>query len=90
VDGKPQTVDEIRDWLTETVASYLEIPTDDIDPEAELVQYGIDSMYKLELADAIIEVFQTELGEEFFQHEPTIDGIAAWLHTVVSAGAGDR
>jgi acyl carrier protein len=68
------TLPDIQDWLMERVAFYLEIPQNTIDPEASLVEMGLDSVYAMTLSGDVEERFGLEL-------EPTI----AWDHSTVAA-----
>ncbi|MEV6029437.1 acyl carrier protein [Streptomyces sp. NPDC052036] len=66
--------DEIRAWLIERVAYYLELPTENINPELELAEYGMDSVYSM----SIIAEIEDHLGVK-------IDEMAAWKYTTINA-----
>lgn len=54
----PRTAADIRSWLIERVAHYLEKPAAEIDPEASLTEHGLDSVYAFALCGDI----EDELG----------------------------
>jgi acyl carrier protein len=67
------TLPDIREWLAERVAFYLEEPRHTIDPDASLLEMGFDSVYAMTLSGDVEEQFGLEL-------EPTI----AWDHRTVA------
>jgi acyl carrier protein len=71
LDSSPE---EIRAWLVERVAYYLELPTEKIDPERELAEYGMDSVYTM----SIIAEIEDHLGVK-------IDEMAAWKYSTINA-----
>jgi acyl carrier protein len=85
MDALSATVTEIRDWLVERVAAYTEMPTDDVDPTADLVDLGMDSLNRVEIGLEIEEIFKFELEPEFFRRCVTIDDVAEALHAQVHA-----
>ncbi|MFE7856061.1 acyl carrier protein [Streptomyces sp. NPDC057403] len=70
-DSSPE---EIRAWLIERVAYYLELPTQKIDPELELAEYGMDSVYTM----SIVAEIEDHLGVK-------IDEMAAWKYSTINA-----
>lgn len=54
--GKPAR-DEVRGWLVERVALYLDEPAETIDVDADLGRYGLDSAYTFALCGEIDEVW---------------------------------
>jgi acyl carrier protein len=55
------TLPDIQEWLMERVAFYLEIPQYTIDPDASLVELGLDSVYAMTLSGDVEERFGLEL-----------------------------
>jgi acyl carrier protein len=68
------TPEEIRRWLCERVAFYLDKPLERIDPDVELAEYGMDSVYSM----SIITEIEDTLGIK-------IDEMAAWKYTTINA-----
>ena len=81
------TVGEIRDWLIENLATYMERLPEDLDPAENLAQLGVDSMSMVVLGVNIEEAFKFEIEQDFFRTCKTIDGVAAALHDRVHAPA---
>jgi acyl carrier protein len=48
-----RTPDDIRSWLAERVAYYLELPAADIDPDVSVAEYGLDSVFAFVLCGEI-------------------------------------
>jgi acyl carrier protein len=48
-----RTPEGIRSWLMDRVAYYLELPAEQIDPEASVAEYGLDSVYAFALCGDI-------------------------------------
>lgn len=71
---------EIRDWLSEAVASYLELPVGELDGEIEFTQYGVDSMSLLEIGADFEVKYGLELRASFFRENPTINSAAGSMH----------
>ncbi|HEV7710357.1 MAG TPA: acyl carrier protein [Asanoa sp.] len=68
---------DLEQWLVERVAFYLEVRPEAVDPDATLVELGLDSVYAMTLTGDIEERFDIEV-------EPTI----AWDHGSVRKLAG--
>jgi polyketide synthase PksN len=85
MDVTTATVRDIRDWLTERIAKYVDLPPDEVDPTENLVDFGVDSLSKAELELEIEELFQLEVEPEFFRHCLTIEDVAKALHDRVRA-----
>lgn len=70
----PSDTAQLRDWLRQQVAFYLEIAPDQIAPDTLLVELGMDSLYAVALA--------TEIEKEFGL---PVDPMVAWDHPTVTA-----
>lgn len=68
------SVEGIRRWLVERVAFYLERAESDVDPDGELVDMGLDSVYAMTLSGDVEDRFGLEI-------EPTL----AWDYSTVNA-----
>jgi acyl carrier protein len=80
--------DTIRTWLTEHVASYLEQPAADIDPDTSFVALGLDSMYSLALYGDLEEWSGCLLEPTVIWDYPTITTLARHLHAELGASHG--
>jgi acyl carrier protein len=75
----PQHTDELRDWLVERVAFYLDRPAEGIDPDAELAEYGMDSVYALSVISDIEDRFEAEIDETAVRRYRTVNGLVGYL-----------
>jgi acyl carrier protein len=85
-DTAALSLPEIRNWLVERVAFYLEVAPDSVDPDVGLVEMGLDSVYAMTLSGDVEEHFGLEL-------EPTIAwdyGTVTKLADFLSAELGNR
>jgi acyl carrier protein len=77
---------EIRDWLLDRVAFYLERPAAELSTDVKLVEYGLDSVYALTLCGDIEDEYGIEVDPTLAWDHPTIDAITALLRDKVAAG----
>ena len=70
---------EIAGWLTERVAAFLERPETEIDPDVELVELGLDSVYALTLCGDIEEQFGLAVEPTLPWDYPTVNALAGYL-----------
>ncbi|MET0417098.1 MAG: acyl carrier protein [Actinoplanes sp.] len=77
----------LEGWLVERLAEYLEIDADEIEPDEEVVRYGVDSLAKASLGAEIEDVFGVRLEQEFFLDHRTVESIAAGLNDQIAAKA---
>jgi acyl carrier protein len=75
--------DKVVAWLTERVAFYVERDPAEIEPDKNLLTYGIDSVYALGIAGDVEEEFGTPVDATLVWDNPTIAAIA----TAVTAAA---
>ena len=71
--------EQIRDWLTERVAAYLECPATIIRPDVPLVSYGMDSLYAVSFIGDIGLRFGVTVEETLAWDYPTIEAITSYL-----------
>jgi acyl carrier protein len=71
------SAEDVRDWLAERVAAYLERDVRDLDPDARFTDLGLDSVYSLTLCGDIEDRYGLMV-------EPTV----AWDHPTVTLLAG--
>ncbi|PYC87366.1 polyketide synthase [Streptomyces tateyamensis] len=73
----------ITAWLTERVAFFLETEPDQLRPDVNLVEYGMDSVYGMSLIAQIEDRFEVELSPTLAWDHPTIGGLAGHLNELV-------
>lgn len=71
--------DEIRTWLTERAAYYLDRPAEEIDPATTLVEMGLDSVYALTLCGDAEDRYGLVLAPSTAWDHPTVDALTAYL-----------
>ncbi|MFC9297961.1 acyl carrier protein [Streptomyces sp. NPDC057011] len=76
---------EIRAWLIERVAYYLERPAAEIDEGAELVEMGLDSVYAFTLCGDVEDRFGLAVEPTMAWDHPTVDAITAYLAAELAA-----
>ncbi|TDD40126.1 acyl carrier protein [Actinomadura sp. KC06] len=69
----------IRDWLIERVAFYTERAPDAVDPDVQIVELGLDSVYALNLCGDIEDEFGFEVEPTLGWDHPTVNAITAFL-----------
>lgn len=72
-------VEEVRDWMIGRVAFYLERTPEDIDPDAELVELGLDSVYALTLSGDVEERFGLLVDSTLPWDYPTINALVGYV-----------
>ena len=87
VDPAPsaQQTAEIRRWLIERVAYYLERPVDEVDPGVPLAESGMTSVSAVELCGDVEDRFQINVDPSMVFDYPTVADIAAFI--LVETGA---
>lgn len=78
-----RTPEGIRSWLMERVAYYLELPAGQIDPEASVAEYGLDSVYAFVLCGDIEDVLGLSVEPTVVWDFDTLTALTA--HLVESA-----
>ncbi|MFI0454592.1 acyl carrier protein [Actinomadura sp. 6N118] len=73
------SADELRTWLIQRIAEYLEKDPAEIDAEATFEAQGLDSMAALTLCDDIEDQMGLVVEPTLAWDHPTIDELAAFL-----------
>ncbi|MCP4627267.1 MAG: KR domain-containing protein, partial [bacterium] len=71
--------DKIKRMLVQNVSKLLKVNSDEIDTEAELNEYGFDSVTLTEFANGLNEKYKLEMPPTLFFEYPTIDSFAKYL-----------
>jgi acyl carrier protein len=72
--------EEILQWSREYLADVLEIPVDDVDPQADLDHLGVDSAIAVSLLMEVEERYGVDLPPEVLFEIPNLDAVATYLH----------
>lgn len=77
------SVEELRSWLTDRVAEYLEVEPGEVDPETPFESQGLESMSALALCDEIEDHLDIAVEATLTWDHPTITQLATFLHKTV-------
>jgi acyl carrier protein len=72
----PPTAEDFRSWLVGRVADYLELPAAQIDPDASIMEYGLDSVYAFTLCGEIEETWGLLAEPDLFWQAETLGELA--------------
>ncbi len=73
------TEEIISQWIVDTIASYLDVSSSEIDPLQPLANYGIDSVHALSLCGDIEEKFGFYVDPTLAWDYPTPNAIASFI-----------
>ena len=76
---------ELRTWLTGRVAYYVQREPQDIDPDAPLTAFGLDSVYAFALCGDIEDEFQLPVEPTLVWDVRTVNGLTEHLCGVMEA-----
>lgn len=76
---RPHGLADIRSWLRERVAFYLDQPAGTIDFDIPLTDYGMNSIYAMSVLADIEDEFDVQFESVPTWTHPAIDDIAAYL-----------
>lgn len=71
--------DELREWLIERFAFYLDQPAEAIDPDVEFAEYGMDSVYAISVISDIEDRLDREIDPTQFRERPTVSALVGYL-----------
>ena len=74
-----QQTAEIRRWLIERIAYYLERPIDQVDPTVPVAESGMNSVSATELCGDVEDRFQITADPTMVFDYPTVNDIAAFI-----------
>lgn len=75
---------ELREWLTERIAFYLDRAPETIRPDVDLAEYGVDSVYALSVVSDIEDRIQQEVDLTAARRYPTINELVEYLMTLTA------
>lgn len=76
---------QLRQWLIDHLAGYLNLPAAEIDAAVPLTTYGLNSIYALTLAADLADTFDILTEPHLAWQHPTINAIAR--HLAASSGS---
>jgi acyl carrier protein len=79
------TTDDLRAWLTDRVAFYLEVPASTVSPDVKLVEYGLESVYALALCGDVEDEFGIEVEPTLAWDYPTVEALTGLLQERLAA-----
>lgn len=79
-----QTPEEVRAWLTERVAYFLDVTPQDIASDVLLVEIGLDSVYALTLCGDVEERFGIVVEATLAWDHPTVDALTDHIHAQIA------
>ncbi|MEI7030385.1 MULTISPECIES: acyl carrier protein [Streptomyces] len=79
-----RTPEEVREWLTERVAYFLDVTPQDIASDALLVEIGLDSVYALTLCGDVEEQFGIVVEATLAWDHPTVDALTTHIHAQIA------
>ncbi|MFH9605905.1 acyl carrier protein [Streptomyces sp. NPDC017448] len=79
-----RTPEEVRAWLTERVAYFLDVTPQDIASDVLLVEIGLDSVYALTLCGDVEERFGIVVEATLAWDHPTVDALTAHIHAQIA------
>ncbi|MGD9826611.1 beta-ketoacyl synthase N-terminal-like domain-containing protein, partial [Desulfobacter sp.] len=87
VPAKETAVNDIQDILLQTVASFLNCPSGQIDPEAGYYELGLDSALLLEMVKKLEQILSVSLSPTLLFEYPSIRELATHLSTLAGPTA---
>lgn len=79
--------DEVQAWLLERVAHYLDRPIAKIDPDAELAEYGMDSVYSMSIIAEVEDTLHIAIDEMAVWKYGTINALVEYAMSLVGTSA---
>ncbi|MBT2446399.1 acyl carrier protein [Streptomyces sp. ISL-43] len=78
---------ELRGWLTDRLALYLDRPAGTLDPRTPLAAYGMDSVCALSLCGDLEDEQGLIVASTLVFDHPTIDELVGYLSPLLGASA---
>jgi acyl carrier protein len=78
---------DLRTWLTDRIAYYVEREPHDIDPDTALAALGLDSVYTFALCGDIEDEFRLLVEPKLVWHVRTVNGLAEHLASAMESAA---
>ncbi|EWM10364.1 acyl carrier protein [Kutzneria sp. 744] len=82
------TPEQIRTWLVDRVAHYLDRPGTEIDPDTPLAEYGLDSVYTFALCGEIEDTLGLRVEPTLLWDVDTLNALIPHLAGMVAERSG--
>lgn len=76
---KQLILEEVRSWLVERIACYVQRPSEEIDPDISVAEAGLDSVYTFALCGEIEDRFGLPVEPTLVWELDTLTTLAAHL-----------
>ena len=82
---KKTDIPAITEWITQRIAHVLEIEINEVDPQLQFADMGIDSVMAVSLVSELEKHLEREFEPTLLYTHPTIAELAAFLNQEQSA-----
>lgn len=82
--AQTHTLKDIQKWLTVQVKEYAPQALEELDPEAPLALYGLDSVYALTLTGDIEDQYGIDVDPTVMWDHPTLNALSGWIFQQLS------
>ncbi|HEY0139905.1 MAG TPA: SDR family NAD(P)-dependent oxidoreductase [Thermoanaerobaculia bacterium] len=79
VAATPRLLEDVEQWLIEVVGVLLKVKREDVDADAELSEFGFDSISLTGFANHVNQAYALELMPTIFFEYPTVRSLAGYL-----------
>lgn len=76
---KPQTEEDIENWIVLRLAAYLQVDPESIEISASFAQYGLDSSVAVTITEELAQWLDRELEPTLFWEYPNIASLSEYL-----------
>ena len=76
---KPQTEEDIENWIVQRLATYLQVDPKSIEISESFAQYGLDSSVAVTITEELAQWLDRELEPILFWEYPSIETLAKFL-----------
>ncbi|MBO9614288.1 MAG: acyl carrier protein [Dyadobacter sp.] len=74
-----KTFTEISGWIVERIAHHAEIDPSEVDLDAEIIDYRLDSLLMVDITTELQEWLGVELSPSIFWEMGTINATTQWI-----------
>ncbi|MEL6553184.1 MAG: acyl carrier protein [Cyanobacteria bacterium J06621_11] len=75
----PLSLNDIQDWLANSIANQLGVPADNIENDTPFSSYGLNSIQAMSIATAGKQHFGLEISPLIIWNYPTIAALSAYI-----------
>jgi acyl carrier protein len=88
-EDTPQA-ETVSNWLTGAIAEYASLPPEEVDPDARISDYGLDSVSAFAMVTQIEDAFHVVPEVTAVWDHPTIRELAAFLVELIETERSQR